>query len=66
MHYVEIFVALCGIALLAIGYRKNERKTMATAGIVLMVAGTIGHFADKLDHPAATAAQASIAPTPGP
>ena len=49
MHYIEIFVALCGIALLVVGYRKNQRKMMAAAGMALMVAGTIGHFADKLD-----------------
>jgi hypothetical protein len=59
MHYIEIFMALCGIALLVIGYRRNQRKMMAAAGMALMVAGTIGHFAEKLDHPAA-AVQTSV------
>jgi hypothetical protein len=54
MHYIEIFMALYGIALLVVGYRRNQRKMMAAAGMALMVAGTIGHFADKLDQPAAT------------
>ena len=40
MHYIEIFMALYGIALLVVGYRRNQRKMMAAAGMALMVAGT--------------------------
>jgi hypothetical protein len=54
VHYIEILIALCGIASLGVGYRRNKRKMMALAGITLMVAGTVGHFADKLDQSAAT------------
>ena len=54
MHYVEIFMALYGVGLLVVGYRRNQRRMMAAAGMALMVAGTVGHFADKLDQPAAT------------
>jgi hypothetical protein len=54
VHYIEISIALCGVALLGVGYRRNERKMMALAGITLMVAGTVGHFADKLDQSAVT------------
>lgn len=54
MHYVEIVMALYGVGLLVVGYRRNQRRMMAAAGMALMVAGTVGHFADKLDQPAAT------------
>jgi lipoprotein signal peptidase len=65
MRYIEIFMALYGIALLVVGYRRNQRKMMAAAGMALMVAGTIGYFADKLDQPAATI-HASVTSAPNP
>lgn len=63
MHVIEIFTALCGIALLVVGYRRNQRKMMAVAGMVLMVAGATGHVADKLDR-SPTAVRTPVASTP--
>jgi hypothetical protein len=55
MHFIETFVALCGIALLVVGYRRKQRRMMALAGMMLLVAGTIGRVADKAHGPAAVA-----------
>ena len=40
MIYLQLLLLAAGVALLAIGYRRNDRKLMLVAAIVLFLAGS--------------------------
>lgn len=52
MAYLQLALLAIGVALLTVGYRRNQRKLMLAAGIVLFLAGSadqlVGGFIDGL------------------
>jgi hypothetical protein len=46
MYYFEIAMAVAGIVLLAVGYRRNGRNLMLAGAIVLFLSGTLVQFAE--------------------
>ncbi|EIL98381.1 hypothetical protein AB7849_02790 [Rhodanobacter sp. 115] len=40
MIYLQLLLLVIGVALLVVGYRRNERKLMLVAAIVLFLAGS--------------------------
>lgn len=44
MIYLQLLLFATGVTLLAVGYRRDERKTMLVAAVVLFLAGSGGQF----------------------
>jgi lipoprotein signal peptidase len=47
---VQIVLLLAGLALLVVGYRRDHRRMLAAAAIVLVLAGAMPDFIDGLAH----------------
>ena len=42
MDFVELALFVAGVAVLVVGYRKNDRNLMLAAAILLLLAGALG------------------------
>jgi hypothetical protein len=42
MDFVEIALLVAGVAVLVIGYRRNDRNLLLAAAILLLLAGALG------------------------